>query len=283
MKNKFLIVIVSILFSFHFECPASQEDNCFRISISSVNLPDDVMVVSLSPTAGKGTLSIYATKRNGGETLLFTENNVKGGVYNITTWRDKTLANTEYTGFKGKWGTEATTTTTYKFKNLGTYRNSVYNIPWESESSCQSGGRTSVIFSTASCAFADGKLYETFRDRVGLNGSGKSLSGDIILEWSCTHSWAKGGKAGRSATLFRKERGKGACNLYLDETSVAINKNNPDLKCGDSVYIKDIGLKKVNDNGGGLSLTQLDNFDASTGRCSTFSDLGQKVVFKLIK
>lgn len=133
MKNKLLIVIVSILFSFHFECHANQDDNCFRISISSVNLPDDVMVVSLSPTAGKGTLSIYAVKSNGGETLVYTENNIKGGEYNITTWRDKTSANTEYTGFKGKWGTEATTTTTYKFKNLGTYRNSVYNIPWESE------------------------------------------------------------------------------------------------------------------------------------------------------
>ena len=35
----------------------------------------------------------------------------------------------------------------------------------------------------------------------------------ITIEWSCTHSQAKGGKAGIKATLFRKERGKGACNL----------------------------------------------------------------------
>ena len=88
MKNKLLIAIVSILFSFHFECYASQEDNCFRISISSVNLPNDVMVVSLSPTAGKGTLYIYATKRNGGGLSLTQLDNFDASAGRCSTFYD---------------------------------------------------------------------------------------------------------------------------------------------------------------------------------------------------
>lgn len=125
-------------------------------------------------------------------------------------------------------------------------------------------------------------LITQFISQAWENGSGSTEHYGLIQEYLAGCSPPPGG----SENYFREvSTVEPACGGSLSNTTVAINKSNTDLGCGDSVLIVGLGsgvgtVKEVTDHGGRLSLTQLDNYTTSNA-CSNINDLGNFQTIRL--
>jgi len=64
-------------------------------------------------------------------------------------------------------------------------------------------------------------------------------------------------------------------------TSVARNATNPDLPCGVSVYVHEVGVVTVKDAGGQLAFNQLDHYAGTSGCNRTAGTIGTKKTIRL--
>jgi hypothetical protein len=162
------------------------------------------------------------------------------------------------------------------FRNLGVYRHSQYNLPAESETTCQ-GIDVNVCFSDDNCNYDTGTLPDTFRNEVEENGSGNSIYHGVIKPDTFCND-CSGLDIYREFCDFT-----GSCGGTPTETTVAQSRNHPYLNCDDRVYIFGLDIiKTVNGEGGGLVEEQLDNF-TSNGECTGIYDLGNYITIKLFE
>jgi hypothetical protein len=140
-----------------------------------------------------------------------------------------------------------------------------------------------VCLTDINCNYTSGSLYAKFNSRTFLNGSGYSLNyGIITVESYCpSHGHPPPTFCNGHHVYRQNSTVKPSCKgLPLNDTTVARNKNNTDLTCGDKVCIIGAGhgggnlLKTVTDLCPACTLTQLDNY-TTDGTCGKINDLGQ--------
>ncbi len=250
--------------------------------IEQVDVCADNVRTELSGTeCSRGTLTLELL-RSDETTFVFAQEDRGSGVYNDHFNRGAIPegAAGEFLSVRARWVVHAHNAQhlmAYHIKNLGTYRQSQYNTPSESHPTCQ-GPPVDVCFSTApACSYASGTLQSIFEAQVDLNGSGHSSShGDIEPEEFClTHVPPQAPCDSRP--VFRQNTivTPSCQGLGLGADTVAVNPGHPDLRCGDTVCIVDIGRKHVTDTGSPirLAINQLDNYSPMDGRCAGIEDL----------
>lgn len=153
---------------------------------------------------------------------------------------------------------------------LGKYKITAYNTPLETD---YKGKTVEVKTVTASGNWSKRKYQRKFLNEAIENGSGKGSDGIVLtLEWYFVAPKYKGfpppanyppaykAPSYNRAFDFRKPssvKGSTGIKLVIDG-SVAIKPNHPKLSVGDKVWIEDLGIKQVHDNGAGLVEKQLD-------------------------
>lgn len=268
--------------------PTSSAAQC-GVQILSVNLCGNSIVTKLSgPPSNIGVFELVAVLDSGpGSDVFIVTGNRSPGTYTDSFPLGSFQEGGKYSSIMATYwcgGVGYTHTFSYIFKCLGTYRHSQYNTPDESNTTCQTGGgTTNVCFTTSNCAWESGSLYSTFKAKVDLNGSGKSISkGNIQPEGFCTNrpQMCQGLSAYRKNVTITP-----ACSgAALNNTTVARKPNHPDLGCGRKVCIVRPALgnvvKTVTDLCPGCVTKQLDNY-TTDGRCSGIVDYGDYITFKV--
>jgi len=182
----------------------------------------------------------------------------------------------EYTKVKAAFtvgNDKSETTIDYHIRVLGKYRQSQYNTPHESDTSC-GGVPTKAYITDGSCNFASSSLKSNFRYQINIEGSGVSINyGNICREsWCFTHGTPPPDAANIS---FRQNCGpNGSCNNNtgrLGSDTVAINPGHTLIGCDDRIYINGLGIKTVTDTGGGVGTAQLDNYNPNIYVCGEFA------------
>jgi hypothetical protein len=258
----------------HFQVP--------EVQITYAEITEDRINVTLQPETYSGTFQLRLTGPDGVSHTIRTE--ARTGGQHVETFGIANLPIAEFTAVEAWWGcAETLQTYSHHFKNLGVYRHSQYNSPHEADASC-AGSPVDVRYYTSrppECAFDSGTMSTTFRDAISLNGSGVSISHGLIqLEWDC-----------KDVPLNQRFRPVnqifGKCGTVSDST-VAVHRDNNDLKCNDEILIVGLGpgvgtIKSVTDNGGGVGLTQCDNFTETPITCGGVNDLGRFITIKLFE
>jgi hypothetical protein len=199
------------------------------------------------------------------------------------------LSNGEYTQVKATWVVNSIPqygTYPYHIKVLGNYNHTQYNVP--DESLC-SGTAQAIKYTgpgtcsyLANCDSSDSTAKSGWISEVAENGSAKhSTLGFVTIEglWALV-----------PAPKYRDLSSGEGCPYCSGESltansTVAINGSNPDLTCGDSVFVYHIqgqtsGVRRVTDHGGGVGLTQLDHY-VGPGACNAATTIGLRMTIKL--
>ncbi|UCF35553.1 MAG: hypothetical protein JSU96_12000 [Acidobacteriota bacterium] len=264
--------------------PSSEED-CNRTltgSLPSVSVPGERLAASIGPVGLGGRLQVVAWGLAGSHQLF--DDYVLSGSQTIAL-DFATFPEWEFEGFELKWtvgGLEEVDRVEDRFKVLGSYSHTRYNIPDEKECSglpdpyCYTRGDCRVT----DCAWnltGQGRLEWLEEGREKGSGFNAALQ-FVTLEWFCANP---GGCSRRFRELGQKQ-GCPACSagwLAADET-VAVRPDHPDLTCGDRVFIKGEGVKTVTDHGQLPELRQLDHFAGVSG-CDVPTSIGRRVTVKL--
>ena len=260
-----------------------------RVSIQSASIPDNQISLTLVGPGCSGDLHVRVTGDGvahnvatvaqaspGNHTLSFGRDLIPKGQYEKVeaTWRirDGLTADDEYD---------------YSFGALGSYRHTQYTKPNQAHPTCATGPLAEVFITeedkngNTDC-FDDESEYTatTFRDRfrgeVEENGSGRTPAfGDIQLEWACESANPRP-VAATFGNVFRDIKViKPACeDGTLGSSTVAVYDMNPDMTCGDRIYVSGVGVKTVTDHCPGCRMARVDHYVAD-GRCSGILDLAE--------
>ena len=233
-------------------CPASSSDTdnnntkVFSVDITSANIKQDSIGVTLAPAGLSGTLNleligspnftIRTVERSAG---TYTEN------FNISS-----MPKRDYTQVKATWtvsGKVATDTFAYHFKHLGTNLHTQYNTP--NESACALGSMDVYIITNLSQCFnsyISDTLKPTFASQVALNGTGRSENHGILKALaasSCKDATQnRPADATNSNTFVKVSSVTGSCNTSLSSTTVASCRSSANGRatyaCSDKFYLK---------------------------------------------
>jgi hypothetical protein len=264
-----------------------------KVTISSANLPGNSIVTTLGGNesgpfkleiiADDGTVTqIYSTTSRTGRPAPYPDS------FPVTAATPKKT----FTKVRATWavgGVNEVAEFAYRFKNLGLVHHTQYNIPTESDATCNRGAMVNVWIKQLNpgCDYAVGRLREVFEDQLHLNGSGRSISyGNLKMEFYCVTP-----PRDRNRHKYRRgEQFAGGCGgaAALNNNTVAVLRNNTlPLACGDRICI--IGavnstnvVKTVtdycpacnNDQYQSQSIPHIDNFTATSGACTGIPDLG---------
>jgi 3D (Asp-Asp-Asp) domain-containing protein len=120
-----------------------------------------------------------------------------------------------------------------------------------------SGGSFTAGTATSSCVWSSRSFLTAFLSAVNLNGSGVDSSNTPLQrEGFCTN--APGSSPAYDGVRYRRPTTilTSCSNPPTHNVTVA----SPSLACGTSVFIKTIGVRTVQDTGGGLQNDQIDNW-----------------------
>ncbi len=243
-----------------------------NVVITSVDLPSDQVSVTLSTgsATASGTLTVTWNGPSGNADIADQTEGPGGYTFNPSLGG---LVTGQYSGVSATWRVDdVNDSTSYSdsFNVLGTYLNTQYNTPAESQ--CTGSSATAYLTTgPTACPWSTVSLISAFIGQAWENGSGATNNYGLIQEYLAGCSAPPGGNMNyfREVSLIQPACAGGS----LSNTTVAINASNASLQCGDQVLIVGLGsglgtVKEVTDHGGGLSLTQLDNYNTS-GACST--------------
>ena len=256
-----------------------------KVSVTSISLSSNQIQVNLDAdgdTSKSGTLTVTLKNPSTKEVFNGTKS---AGNHTINLNRDSLPTGHEYNQVEAKWvvnGQTAMGTKSYRFKVLGSYSNTRYNTP--TESSC-SGSNTAVCYTSGGCTSATNSYSTTnmksgFISEVAENGSGSSSALSFVSrEWLFS---PPGTLTCSSVDMRDVSSPCPACGGTLSANAdVAISASNPNLSCGDRVYVSNEGERTVRDHGGGLSNTQLDHYTGASGCNAEGGSIGSRKVFKL--
>ncbi len=247
-----------------------------------MSLPANRISVRLEPAGQTGTLkvSLAGTSQRVLVNTTYSSGDYTIGFGNLGSY----AAGQTYNRVVAEWtvnGKPATGSRNYKFKVLGSYNHTQYNTP--SSGQC-AGSPVGFCYFAGDCVNVQScTSYQSSQAPLGWvteveqNGSGyHSQLGFISLESFCAHP-------GACSHTFRKVTSPCPfCNglsLVAGQT-VAIRASNPDLSCGDRVFVDSVGVVQVTDHGGGLASKQLDHYVGISG-CNQASTIGYRATFLL--
>ena len=249
--------------------------NVYGVQVTSVNVTSDQVGVKLTgPSGASGQLVVTWTGPSGNA-------NIASAAYGPGTYTFNpnlsNLVSGQYTGVTGQWtvnGTPATGSYTTNFYVLGSYTQSQYNTPAESQ--CTGGtGPGFVTTGPKACSWTGVNMISNFISQAWVNGSGASNSYGLLQEYT-TCSAPSGGSSNYFQEVSTISPGCSAGSL--GGTTVAWPKSkNSNLQCMDQVLIVGLGtgagtVKTVTDNCPGCVSTQLDNY--STSNACSLTGLG---------
>ncbi len=245
------------------------------VQVTSVNLSSDQVSVTLSgPSGASGQLVVTWNGPSGNANIASATEGPGTYTFNPNL---NNLVSGQYTGVTGQWtvnGTPATGSYTTSFYVLGSYTQSQYNTPAESQ--CTGGtGPGFVTRGPSACSWTGANMISSFISQAWLNGSGASNSYGLLQEYT-TCSAPSGG----SSNYFQEVSTiSPVCSAgSLGSTTVAWPKSkNSNLQCMDQVLIVGLGtgagtVKTVTDNCPGCVSAQLDNY--STSNACSLTGLG---------
>lgn len=248
------------------------------IEIQSASLADNEIWIDLQPANAYGTLHVYL------DDLLVDSFPTPGGPI-LTGFGQVTRLprGREFHTIRVEWEIEQGVCRAqfdYRFKVLGTYRHTQYNIPDLSDPTCDAGTVTQVFITDDECRFEQDDLPEPFRAQTAMNGRGRTEEHGVIAnEFYCFEDGTPPQEALPEYTFRRQQEAEGACGP-VDVDTVAVREDHPDLQCGDEIYIYGVGVKRVTDYCPGCLIQQCDNFTWDP-RCTGIVDLGNFPTFKL--
>ncbi|NQZ08324.1 MAG: hypothetical protein HRT35_14300 [Algicola sp.] len=259
-----------------------------KVTIQSADITQDSISVRLVPNNVSGTFTLVLVQADGSSTYLLSQGTKSGGTHSFHFTMNNLPDNTTFHHVRATWTVRQTTVQTqfqHKFKILGDYRHSQYNTPSQNGTDCGADGDSRSYVTTEtlgiSQCFNPGATYRTldlpirFKDRVVLNGSGNtSLYGAVQWDQFCQS--VSNAPSDAIENTFRDKTaitpGCGA-SYALGNSTVAARPNNPNLSCGDQVYIQGFGIKTVTDYCPVCTDTQLDNYTSTETGCNIFTDL----------
>jgi hypothetical protein len=238
----------------------SGTDNVHSVQVTSVNLPADQVSVTLSGPSGASGQLVVTWNGPGGNAAI--NNNTRSvGSYTFNPPLGN-LVSGQYTGVTAQWtvnGVTASGSKTSNFRVLGTYTQTQYNTPAESQCS-GSSGTAYLTTGPTSCPWSTISLISQFITQAWINGSGATINYDLIQEYLAGCSPPQGG----NQNYFRRVgQVTPACGGQgLSDTTVAadFDSTNHPLSCGDSVLIVGLG------GGVGTVKTVTDKCPACTGQ-----------------
>jgi hypothetical protein len=239
------------------------------LQITSVDIVEDEITVQ---TSGDyvGSLTVELI---GDQTVTLSQlNSARGyGVYTMHFNRDE-LSEGHFTTVRATW-VDAVADHTYDFTVLGWYRHSQYNTPYEND--CPTNPVHSRVALSGDCA--DTELYDRFRQKTWLNGSGYSIGwGTIGIFLSCNDVANPGILNGNG--FHNIDRPRGAHGEVYPGT-LAKDDHDSRIAYTDKILIVDDSQQKqfvkiVTDICPVCAgVQQLDNYTDDT-RCQAIPDLG---------
>jgi len=250
-----------------------------KVEITFADVTQDTIHIILTPGNQSGTLSISLT----GPAYHVIRQAPRSSRSHNETFDIPNLSPGEYSQVKATWTLAGGAHSAYynhHIKVLGMYNHTRYNL--FSENQC---GGDSVNYSSTgpgdcinipNCNYSTAAGRSQWLSEVQENGGGYSTSGRYVSwEWECT------AVPPPRLRILNFAAGCPRCQgLPLGNDTVAVAPNHDDLKCGDRVFIHEIGTKTVTDVGGNLAANQLDHY-AGLGPCNGASTIGQKMTIKL--
>lgn len=171
-----------------------------------------------------------------------------------------------------------------RFQNLGMTRHSIYNVPDESDPTCQQGGKVNINVSNGpdshdNCTSVTDEIFVKFKRSMDRNGTGKSIDNGLIgREYLCATM--------PEPKYRRKTAVTGSCNTPLDTSSVAADIAGGQLACGDAICIDPGGRKLRKVVRDKCPQCQdghhIDNF-TGPGGCGPAADFGNFITIKAIQ
>ena len=235
---------------------------CARIEVEilEATIRNDSIRVRLSPAFVAAGPLIVTVSDDGMNPHEIHDGTKAGGEHDDFTFGAGTIPKGKYSVVRAVWTVSGLAVDEEKpltpaFKALDEYRHSRYNTP--DEQGCDGMPAAAYITDHIQCAFTSDDLKSDFIVQAALNGSGRRDDvgrSYVQLESACfklaktipDDALRQGEDPGlpENADKKRSFRGDatvtGACDRNkgaLSDTTVAANRSNPDLRCGDSVLI----------------------------------------------
>jgi len=253
-----------------------------NITVQRADLPTNEIVVKLEPGSGSGTLTLRAV---GTGTSHVISQTTKAGGTHTESFKRTSIPQGVYNSIEGAWTISPDSGThqlSYNFSVLPDHRNSCYNTPLETDF----GGSLTTVGTTAGpslCTWGSEDFRTNFLDEVNENGSGRDRFGrDMQIEFFCTGAPASSPCHSANGTCARYRvptsiRTACGASPTVNHT-VAVNSSHADLSCGSRIFIEGLGIRIVQDHGGALSSTQIDNYQGvGTAACSGWANVDRKV------
>jgi len=255
----------------------SSGGSVISVQITNVSLTSDEVDVSLGgPSGTSGTLLVQWT--GSGPVQAIANSTYGPGTQKFNPPLSGLVVG-GYTGVSAQWtvnGTVAQGSFSIAFYNFGTYSQTQYNTPLESQ--CAGGsGPAYLTTGPPQCPWSSVSLIQQFILQAWNNGSGDA---DYPVNYGPMQEYLAGCSApqGGSSNYFRQvsqlSAGCGGSNNFLDDHSVAAPIQTQPFRCGDSVLIVGLGggngtVKTVTDECPAceISGSQLDNYSTSAA-CS---------------
>ena len=253
-----------------------------RVTVIGASIPQDEIRLVLSPLAVQGTLKLEAIGPEVSHLILQRQ---RFSGLQVESFEVGVLPVGEFTHLRATWtvgGSSGSSDFPHRFKVLGNYLHTRYNIP--NEENC-SGTLSPFCHNEGDCQVTqclwrtDGMGKSGWLSEAKENGSGFSTTlGFVSLEWFCT-------PPAECTTAFRNLTEGSACpacpgGSLVEDLTVAVRPDHPDLACGDQVFIEGVGVRTVTDNGQLPSLQQLDHFAGVSG-CNVPASIGRRPTIKL--
>lgn len=251
-----------------------------QVAVTSASIPSDQITVELTPCGGYGELVVTVT----GDTTVELYRGSSGGGVQVVSFNIPALPDGKtFQQVRAEWTPQdgaRTGTRNYAFKVLGDYLHTQYNIPRETECSGNPIPFSYIdrptclkIGDCASAPLGSSQGRSNWISETRENGTG--------LHSSLGYIWKEQQSECRARAEFRRvDAPCPACGGVLTAgESVARNPRNSDLPCGAAVYVHGLGVKTVQDSGGG-GMGWLDHFAGESG-CNEPSSLGVRKTIRL--
>lgn len=259
------------------------------VFVLSADVVADEIGLLLAPDGVTGDLTVELANPDG-HTIVGPAPRA-GGSY-TESFNIPGLAEGEYQTVRATWEVEGVSVSDergHHFQVLGNWRHSQYNTP---EDTMCGGAPLGCYITTNNAAgatqcfngppftFHNVMLPQQFVDQVNLNGSGRVAAfGDVQIDAFCPGTATAPADAG--GHTFRQQAIVPACGLALGADTLAGCLADPDVACGDRIFIHTIGMKTVTDNCPACCAgAQFDNYTLD-GACAGILDLGRFMTIKL--
>jgi hypothetical protein len=266
----------------------SPEFKIFEVKITSADVTQDKIHIELKPDGLSGTLKLELVGPSTTHTIREVVRN--SGSYDETFDIDK-LKEGEYTQVRASWKINNQTASDvfdYHIKVLGKYMHTRYNTPNNESPLCRGISMVPFCYTSGDCINVncnvvnrDGRGKGTWIKEVKQNGNGYiSAVGYVSIEYFCP-------RPRRCPNFFRNVptvcvscRGESA----IANQTVAIKESHKDLKCGDEIYVHNVGLVRVTDYSKAKNFKedQLDHYAGVSG-CNEPVSIGKQMTIKLFK